>query len=74
MQYTDYLAADHARREREQQLLKVYNEHPVGQRSQNLWMHQVDRSSGHKITASDVVWTIVGLAIAAIILILSIWL
>jgi hypothetical protein len=72
MQYCDYIASDNARREREQQLLSQYNQAPVSERAQNLWMHQVERPSVHKITAPDIIWAIVGLLGAGVILILSI--
>lgn len=74
MQYHEYIAAYNARREREQQLTHKYSQRPSGQRIQNLWLHQVDRSVHYKITIKEIIGAIIGIAIAGIILILSIWL
>lgn len=74
MQYTDYIALYNARREREQQLVQKYDQHPAGQRVQNLWLHQVDKSVSHRVTGKEIAGAIIGIAAAGIVLLLSIWL
>lgn len=61
MQYTDYIAADHARREREQQLINKYQGpvHPIGDPQK---------------PEDGVLWVVIGIGITGIIIILSIWL
>jgi hypothetical protein len=72
MQYHEYIANDNARREREQQLTNRYNQKPVENRVQNLWMVGVEKHTSHNITAVDVIKILIGLATAGGILILSI--
>jgi len=74
MQYCDYITSYNARREREQQLIQQYSQRPSGQRVHNLWLHQVDRSVHHRVTAKEIAGAIIGIAAAGIVLLLSIWL
>lgn len=74
MQYTDYIALYNARREREQQLIQRYDQKPAGQRVQNLWLHQVQKSTSHKLQSREIAGAIIGIAVAGIVLLLSIWL
>lgn len=74
MQYTDYISQYHARHEREQQLVAKYNQRPAGQRVQNLWLHQVDKTVSHAITGKELFQVIAGLLGAGFVLLLSIWL
>lgn len=74
MQYTNYIALYNARREREQQLIQKYDQHPAGLHVQNLWLHQVEKSTSHKINPKEIVGAIIGIAAAGIVLLLSIWL
>lgn len=74
MQYCDYIALYNARREREQQLVQKYSQPKCVHSVQNLWLHQVDRTVAHRITIKEIAGAIIGIAVAGIILLLSIWL
>jgi ribose 5-phosphate isomerase RpiB len=74
MQYCDYIAADNARREREQQLLNKYNQEAKGHKVQNLWLHQVERSVHYKISFWEVLSIIGAVLMVGVVILLSIWL
>ena len=72
MQYTDYINQHHAQKEREQQLVNQYNQKTVHNRSRHLWTaNSVSKHSAHKI---DVIETVIGCIIVAIILVASLFL
>lgn len=73
MQYHEYIAQYNARRERAEQLLNRYDQKPIEQRAQNIWLHQVDKKVTIKITGNEILQIIAGLIMVGFILLLSIW-
>jgi len=72
MQYTNYINQYNAQKEREQQLVNQYNQKPVHNRPKALWASTtVSKHSVHKI---DVVETVIGCIIVAVILVASMFL
>ena len=72
MQYTDYINQYAAQKEREQQLVNQYNQKPVHNRPKALWAaNSVTKHSVHKI---DVIETVIGCVIVAVILVASMFL
>lgn len=74
MQYVDYIANYHARRDRAEQLANHYNQKPASKKVQNLWMHSVEKhSSLQSVNITNVAGIIAAFVIGLVILVLLVF-